>query len=307
MKYNILYYLILSLLFFQNCSSQQEERYWQKLIDGLDFPEGPAWDGENTLYVSNCYGNWMPRIRDNRVETFLEAKIKKTVNFKNTNGLTVGKDRYIYACDFGQGKILRISPKGEVHQYVEEYEGQPLVNPNDLAFGPHGNLYFTDPGKYDTTQYQGRIFRVNSADQELTLLDTGLAFSNGIAFSLDGQSLLVCESMKHRILKYALDEDGLLGEPVVFVALPGGEPDGIAFDIKGNLYVAHFGGGAIYVISPEGEVIDKIATPGSKPSNVEFGGKDMKTLFITEDETNAVYATKVDIPGSLLLWSPNSK
>jgi len=306
MNIHILYILILLLPIFQNCGPRVEKRYWQKLLDGLDFPEGPAWDGENTLYVSNCYGSWMPKIKDNEVDTFLLAKTRN-INFKNTNGLTVGKDRYIYACDFGQGKILSISPKGEVFDYIVAYQGEPLINPNDLAFDPLGNLYFTDPGKYDTAKFQGRIFRVNSANQELTLLDSGLAFSNGIAFSPDGQSLLVCESIKQRILKYALDEDGLLGEPSVFVTLPGGEPDGIAFDVKENLYVAHFGGGAIYVISPEGEIIQKIVTPGSKPSNVEFGGKDMKTLFVTEDQTNAVYATQMDIPGNLLFWSPNSK
>ena len=305
MNKHILYILILLLPIFQNCGPRVEQRYWQKLLDGLDFPEGPAWDGENTLYVSNCYGSWMPKIKDNEADTFLLAKTG-TVNFKNTNGLTVGKDRYIYACDFGQGKILSISPKGEVSDYIVTYQGEPLINPNDLAFDPLGNLYFTDPGKYDTTKFQGRIFRVNSANQELTLLDSGLAFSNGIAFSPDGQSLLVCESIKQRILKYVLDENGLLGEPEVFATLPGGEPDGIAFDVKGNLYVAHFGGGAIYVISPEGEIIDKIATPGSKPSNVEFGGKDMKTLFVTEDETNAVYGTNMDVPGLPLFWSPSS-
>ena len=280
MNIHILYILILLLPIFQNRGPRVEKRYWQKLLDGLDFPEGPAWDGENTLYVSNCYGSWMPKIKDNEVDTFLLAKTRN-INFKNTNGLTVGKDRYIYACDFGQGKILSISPKGEVLDYIVAYQGEPLINPNDLAFDPLGNLYFTDPGKYDTTEFQGRIFRVNSANQELTLMDSGLAFSNGIAFSPDGQSLLVCESIKQRILKYALDEDGLLGEPAVFVTLHGGEPDGIAFDVKENLYVAHFGGGAIYVISPEGEIIQKISTPGSKPSNVEFGGKDMKTLFVT--------------------------
>lgn len=33
----------------------------------------------------------------------------------------------------------------------------------------------------------------------------------------------------------------------------GGDPDGFNFDEDGNLYAAHFGGGNIYVISPEGK------------------------------------------------------
>jgi gluconolactonase len=80
----------------------------------------------------------------------------------------------------------------------------------------------------------------------------------------------------------------------------------LAFDVEGNLYVAHFGGGAIYVLSPNGKIKEKIFAPGMKPSNVEFGGDDMITLFITEDETNSVYSMKVKIPGIKLFSSPSS-
>lgn len=48
----------------------------------------------------------------------------------------------------------------------------------------------------------------------------------------------------------------------------------------------------------------KITTPGKRPSNVEFGGDDVRTLFITEDETNSVYSMKVKIPGMPLFSSP---
>ena len=83
----------------------------------------------------------------------------------------------------------------------------------------------------------------------------------------------------------------------LFIELPGGDPDGIDFDVKGNLYVAHFGSGTIYVISPVGQVLEKIKTPGAKPSNIEFGDSDFRTLYLTEDETNAVYKIKVLYPG----------
>ena len=33
----------------------------------------------------------------------------------------------------------------------------------------------------------------------------------------------------------------------------------------------------------------KVKTPGTKPSNVEFAGKDLMTFYITEDETNSIY------------------
>jgi gluconolactonase len=103
------------------------------------------------------------------------------------------------------------------------------------------------------------------------------------------------------VLKLKLDEKGNLVSHDVFIELPGGEPDGLALDIDGNLYVAHFEGGMVYVVNSNAEIIEKIKMPGIECSNVEFGGEDLKTLFITEDETGAVYAIKRKIAGLKLL------
>jgi len=136
------------------------------------------------------------------------------------------------------------------------------------------------------------------------LLADSLAFPNGIAFSPDGDKIFICESAQNRILTFNVDKDGSLSNRNVFAELPGGDPDGLAFDIDGNLYAAHFGGGAIYVLSSDGKIKEKIIAPGKKPSNVEFGDDDLRTLFITEDETNSVYSAKVKIPGMPLFSSP---
>jgi gluconolactonase len=165
-------------------------------------------------------------------------------------------------------------------------------------------LYFTDPKSYGNDKIDGRIFIVELNSKVVKLLADSLAFPNGIAFSADGKKLFVCESARNRILFFDVNHDGSLCNKSVFAELPGGDPDGLAFDVDGNLYAAHFGGGAIYVISPEGKIKEKLITPGKRPSNVEFGGDDMKTLFITEDETNCVFSTKVNIPGLKLFSSP---
>jgi gluconolactonase len=89
-----------------------------------------------------------------------------------------------------------------------------------------------------------------------------------------------------------------LSNQETFAEIPGGDPDGIEFDVEENLYAAHFGGGAVYIFSPEGKVLQKISTPGLKPTNLEFGGKDYKTLFLTEVETNSLYKIEGRISGS---------
>ena len=118
----------------------------------------------------------------------------------------------------------------------------------------------------------------------------GLGFANGIGISpLNSKNLYVCESTKDRILVYDINEDHTLANKTVFIDLPGGDPDGIDFDTQGNLYAAHYGSGTVFVISPQGEILQKVKTPGKNPSNIEFGGADLKTLYLTEDESNGVY------------------
>lgn len=272
------------------------EPVWTKIAAEQNFPEGPAWDGVGTLYSSSCYGKWITKVTDDKSEIFL-AKSEEPFTISQTNGLTVGSNGNIYACDYGIGAILKISPQGKSEIYASGFGRKKFNRPNDLAFDNKANLYFTDPKSYNKDTLDGRVFMVKNDTREVVLVAKDLAFPNGIAFSKDFNTVFVCESAKNRILKYSIAKDGSLEKQTTFVQLPGGDPDGIAFDKNGNLYAAHFGGGAIYVIDPTGKIMYKIKTPGLKPSNIEFGGSDYKTLFLTEDETNAVYETRMSVKG----------
>jgi gluconolactonase len=275
------------------------------VADGFSFPEGPAWDGKDNIYISNCYGSWISRYKAGEVDTFV-SKNSDTTRFDKSNGLTFDKDGNIFACDYGLGAILKITPDGEIFTFLSGYKGHKFNRPNDLTFDLKGNLYFTDPKSYNAENRDGGIYGYFRDRQELKPVYEGLAFPNGIAFSPDAKFLYVCESALQRILKFPVNEDGSLGNFEVFTQLPGGDPDGIAFDIKGNLYVAHFGTGFIFVLSSDGAIKRKIEMPGKKPTNVEFAGKKLRTLYITEVETNALYKMEVDLPGLKLFSSPNN-
>lgn len=268
---------------------------WEKVAGGLNFPEGPAWDGKATLFISNCYGGWITRLSNNRADTFQTAR-ELPFTFGKTNGMTF-RDDHLFACDYGIGAILKISSKGVTEIYANSFGGKAFNRPNDLAFDAGGNLYFTDPKSYSKDILDGRILRISANGQTVQVMADSLGFPNGIAFSTDGRRLYVCESAFARVLRFAVGPDGGLTKREVFVELPGGDPDGIACDSEGNLYVAHFGGGAVYVIAPDGRIKQKISTPGKKPTNLEFADEDLKTLFLTEVETNALYKRRVVVAG----------
>jgi gluconolactonase len=287
------------------CAAKQEPPYQvTKVADGLKFPEGPAWDGRGNLYVSNC--DAVPGIvtRIDQQGTASIAFTGSDKTFKKTNGMTCHVSGSVFACDFGKNAIVEIRPDGSVSTYADNYQGVPFRGPNDLAFDPNGNLYFSDPAGSSKEAPIGHVYRVDKL-KKVTQVASGLAFPNGVAFSPDGNTLYVAESQKYHVLKYPVKSDGSLGEKSVFCTLPGEhDPDGMNFDSAGNLWVAQFGGGAIHQFDPSGKLIRSVDMPGKKVTNVEFGGKDMKTLYITEVETGAVYRIRTEVPGMKLFYSP---
>lgn len=293
-----IFIIIFSILLTANIRPQilDTTKGWIKLTDGLDFPEGPAYDGGGSIYFSNCYGGWVGKFSEGKLDTFLQ-KTDASVSIEKTNGLAIRMDGFLYGCDYGKGMIFRSDAEGNIEIISDGYEGQRYNRPNDMVFDKDGNLFFTDPKSYGADKLDGRIFFLNLKTKEVKLLADSLAFPNGINISPIDYKLYVCESAKSRILRYDISTNELINQEV-FAEIPGGDPDGIEFDVEGNLYTAHFGGGAIYVFSPEGKIIQKINTPGLKPTNLEFGGCELKTLFLTEVETNSLYKIESKFAGS---------
>lgn len=284
----MLFLLLLCSVSEINTQTKDLPTTWKIEFDGLDFPEGPAFDTNGNLYLSNCYGGWIAKYDGNKIDTFL-IKSDAFPSIDKTNGLVIVDD-HIYACDYGIGAILKISMAGRIDIISDGFNGEKFNRPNDIIFDGEEHIFFTDPKGYGKDVLDGRIFSLNIKTNELKMIADNLAFPNGIYISPLDNKLYVCESAKECIVRFEMNEENRLFNKEHFITLPGGDPDGIEFDNDGNLYVSHFGGQAVYIISPIGEIIHKLHTPGKKPTNLEFKDTDRKFLFLTEAETNSVYS-----------------
>ncbi len=277
-----------------------------KVWTGLNFPEGPAYDGRGSVVVSNCYGGYIARFDEKgRMDTAYKASAAGSL-LQKTNGTTYFRDGSLFVCDFGRKAIIRIAPSGEQTIYAETCDGKTFLGPNDLAFDPQSNLYFTDPTGSSENNLIGCVYRVEAGTRAVKRLAEGLAFPNGIAFSADAKTLFVAESRKFHILRFVVKPDGTLGEKTVFATMPTEhDPDGMAFDAAGNLWVAQYGSGNVRVFSPDGKLLRSIPVPaGKNVTNLEFAGADLKTLYITEAETGTLYKMSVETAGQPLHSSP---
>ncbi|MCP5062001.1 MAG: hypothetical protein GY936_06000, partial [Ignavibacteriae bacterium] len=101
---------------------------WVKVTGNLDFPEGPAWDvSSKSIFLSNCYGGWISKVNNSVHDTFLVAS-KEKLSFEKTNGLTF-HNGYLYACEYGNGEILKISQEGKIEIYADSYNGEKFNRP----------------------------------------------------------------------------------------------------------------------------------------------------------------------------------
>ncbi len=272
------------------------------IAEGLEFPEGPVWvDG--VLYCVEIMGGQIARWSG--PETL--ARIAHTGG--GPNGATLGPDGALYVTQNGgmrrSGRttpsIQRVGLDGKVERLVTEISGDVLEGPNDLAFGPDGRLYFTDPrGASDPAlnQRPGRIFAWDIERQTGTkLIELGPVFPNGIAFDAEG-ALVWTESFTRRVMRLQLGEQTgeLVPEapPECVVELPERHfPDGFAIGASGRLYVASTYGHCVSVIE-KGKLVDRLVCGDGMITNCCFGGTD---LYVTESRHGALWRFSLDEPG----------
>jgi gluconolactonase len=152
------------------------------------------------------------------------------------------------------------------------------------------------------------VYRVDKGSRKVTKVASGMAFPNGVAFSADAKALYIAESHTFRILKAAVKPDGSLEKPELFCQMPTDHvPDGMNFDQAGNLYVGTVGPGLVTIIAPDGKIAKTITVPGTDVTNVEFGGKGLKTLYITEAQKGILYSMEVAVGGLPLFRAPNNE
>ena len=282
----------------------------------LELPEGP---------VPLPDGAWLVTELDTRRGTVVRITadgvrepIAKT---GRPNGLAESRDGSFWVCESLYPALLRLELSGEFTRELTEVEGEPLLWPNDLCFGPDGALYVTDSGILvgdflidgkpvegaESMPTDGRVFRYDPASGEAWFLDRGLGFANGIAFGPDG-ALYANETMTGNVYRYRLEDGRLSGERETFgnvndpAYTEGGlrGPDGMAFSEDGRLWVTVFGQGDITVLAPDGSVDHRIPIEGRSPTNVTFGPNGETRIYVVEDEHGSLASLDVGISGLTL-------
>jgi gluconolactonase len=272
----LIFLLIFSITFAQ--SPVPSTAKLEKIADGLLQPEGPVWIDSLGLLFSDIKANaiylWSPA--DSSLKPYIQPS-------DSSNGLTLDLQGRLILTQMRLRRVARRENDGTIFPLVSTYEGKKFNSPNDIVVKSDGAIFFTDPDfnmpfPFDhQIGFQG-IYRLSTSGT-LQLLDSTFEEPNGICFSPDESKLYVNDSHKCEIYSWDMLNDSTIANKELLYSIPAsGYADGMKTDSAGNIYCA--GPTGIWIISPKGEYLDRIAISGN-PSNCNWGDQDRKTLYIT--------------------------
>ena len=296
----------------------------REIASGLRFPEGPVAMEDGSVIICEIEAGRLTRIKPNgETQTIAEPG-------GGPNGLAVGPDGALYVCNNGGsftyierqgltipghapedhrgGRIERIDIEtGKVEVLYESCDGERLIAPNDLVFDESGGLWFTDYGRSTKSgRTHGALYYAASDGSQITQVLRELITPNGVGLSPDNRALYFAETLTGRLWSLPLVEAGTAAKkrPEFVGAYPGPAYfDSLGVQADGAVCVATILAGGITAFWPGTKRMKHMPLPDSFVTNICWGGKNMKTAYITLSGTGKLIAMDWPKPGLRLNYN----
>ena len=274
----------------------------ETLLDGLTFTEGPRWrDGR--LWFSDFYTHRVLTVDPaGRCETILDVSSRPS-------GLGWMPDGSLLVVSMLDRRLLRVSGgRATTHADLSSIATGPC---NDMVVDARGRAYV---GNFGFDRHRGEEPRAASLarvdpDGTVTRAADDLEFPNGSVITPDGRTLIVGETMGHRLTAFDVAADGALANRRVWAALDGVFPDGICLDAEGAIWVSDARGPDLLRVREGGAIERRIPSgPGRHAFACMLGGADRRTLHVctctgsgpamADKRDGRIETVRVDVPGA---------
>ncbi|RFA27182.1 hypothetical protein CAI21_15135 [Alkalilimnicola ehrlichii] len=235
--------------------------------------------------------------------TWLLPEVVGSIGLRAGGGVVLALSTGLHLLDLDSGALSFLAPDPE--------DDEPATRLNDGKVAPDGRFWFGSMDDAQHNQTIGGLYRLD-ADHTCHPILNGVAISNGLAWSPDGQTMYHSDTSRQVINAYDYDLDtGNISNPRILAEGDAtGRPDGGATDMEGYYWSAGVSAGVLNRWSPDGRLDRRIELPCPRPTCPCFGGPDMKTLFVTSlraglseaelakwPQSGGIFALDVDTPG----------
>ncbi len=261
---------------------------------GFGLAEAPRVDETGCLWFSDAVGGGVYRLPPNRA---LETVIPKR---RGIGGLVLHADGGVVV----SGKdVVHVDGAGTTRVLLR-VDG--VLGFNDMITDRRGRVYVGSlrSSAFETgARVPGELWRIERAGAATPIYD-GVEFCNGVGFSPDERTIYHSNYSERHVLAHDLADDGSAAGRRVFATMAHGNPDGLAVDESGCVWVATGSGGTLARFTPDGALDRTVRIPATFVTSLCFGGFDGRDLYVTTaDNTEAperrgtVFRSRVDVPG----------
>lgn len=290
------------------------------IAEGLEFPEGPVVLAGGTLIFVEIKRGTLTRFRPGGTPEVV-ARLPG-----GPNGAALGPDGKVYICnnggfewrtvmgqtisgdaaaDYRGGSIQRVDLlTGAVETLYTHAGDEPLKGPNDIVFDREGGFWFTDHGKtYPRTRDFGGLYYAKTDGSWIVEAAFPMFSPNGVGLSPDEKTVFVAETMTARLWAFDVAAPGRLAPSPLPIpgrlvsTLPGLQfLDSLAVEASGRIVVATLLNGGLTTFAPDG-AFEHLALPDLFPTNICFGGADMRDAYVTLSGTGRIARLRWPRPG----------
>ena len=191
------------------------------------------------------------------------------------NGLLVAAQSGIKIINPANGKVIKQLGHPELNLPSNRF--------NDGKCDCKGRLWIGTMA-INVSPNSGSLYRIDPTGVIHTMA-TNLTLPNGIGWSPDNKHMYIVETHERRVYKYDFNaKTGEIQNRKILIEFPNdvpGDPDGLAVDNDGNLWITLWDGWRISKFSKTGQLIKSIILPIPRPTGCVFGEQDKNNLYIT--------------------------
>ena len=266
--------------------------------------EGITWsvDQENLYWLDVVIPSKLFQLHlpTNKLSTFIMPEMISSISIRSKKDLIIASQYGVYNYNLTSNNFTRLIETEPLLKFNRSNDGASDIK-GRFWFGTMQNNLDEEGNDIPITKNSGSLYRLD-IDLTLDKIESNLGIPNTFIWNPDNTKFYFTDSMEGIIYSYDFNEkSGEITNKTNFATFNRGVPDGSTMDNEGFVWNCRWGGSCVVRLDPLGRVDRVLEVPVENVTNCVFGGKDLKTLFITtaRQGLSKEYVKKNPYAGSL--------